>query len=128
MANRKRTPASSGQGPTIDATSAISALQRHKQKGLELASDAESDSTARGDWYNTTRVILAAAFGPESENSGNVMSAGPHHQIYHYNTPQSVMDAHARDNLRAAATMLNSCIEQLQMWVPGILSHQFRKF
>ncbi len=33
MANRKRTPASSGQGPTIDATSAISALQRHKQKG-----------------------------------------------------------------------------------------------
>jgi len=30
------------------------------------------------------------------------------------------MDAHARDNLRAAATMLNSCIEQLQILAPGL--------
>jgi hypothetical protein len=69
MANRKRTPASSGQGPTIDATSVISALQRQKQKGLELASDAESDSTARGGWYNTTRAIWLLPSDPSQKIS-----------------------------------------------------------
>ena len=120
MANRKRTSASSVQGPTMDATSAISALQRQKQKGLELASDNSADSTARLAWRNTTRAILAAAFGPESRNIGAVNSAGPHHQMYFEGTPASVIDAHDRENLLAAATMLDSCIEQLQILAPGL--------
>jgi predicted nucleotide-binding protein len=102
----------------MDPASAITALQRQKQRGLELASDRGTDSTARHGWYNTTRAILSAAFGPDSANIGAVTSAGPHHQIYSYGTPNAVMDAHARENLQAAATMLDSCIEQLELLAP----------
>jgi hypothetical protein len=111
----------------MDATAAISALQRQRQKGLELAPHAGSDSTARQSWYNTTRAILAAAFGSESKNIGAVMSAGPHHQMYFEGTPQSVIDAHARENLGAAAAMLDSCIEQLQLLAPAALSDRGAK-
>jgi hypothetical protein len=65
----------------------------------------------------TTGAILAAAFGSESRNIGAVNSAGPHHQMYFEGTPQSLIVAYDRENLRnlrAAATMLDSCIEQLQ--------------
>ncbi len=119
MAKRRRAPAGQGDGPTMDATSAITALQRQKQRGLELASDTSADSRARHVWYNTIRAILAAAFGPESRNIGAVTSAGPHHQMYFEGTPQSVIDAHDRENLRAAAAMLDSCIEQLQLLTPA---------
>jgi predicted nucleotide-binding protein len=118
MAKRTRSAADQAEGPTMDATSAITALRSQKQKGLELASETASDSTARRGWYNTTRAILAAAFGPESSNIGAVNSAGPHHQMYFEGTPQSLIDAHDRENLRAAATMLDSCIDQLQILAP----------
>jgi predicted nucleotide-binding protein len=118
MAGRKRTPTSENQGPTMDSASAIAALQKQKQRGLEIASDASSDATTRSGWHNTTRAILAAAFGPESRNIGAVSSAGPHHHFYTDRTPDSVMEAHARTNLRASATMLDSCIEQLELLAP----------
>ena len=120
MAKRMRAASGQGQGPTMGAVSAITALEMQKKRGLELASNTGSDSTARDGWYNTTRAILAAAFGPESNNIGAVSSAGPHHQMYFEGTPQSVIDAHARENLRAAATMLDSCIEQLQLLAPAL--------
>jgi predicted nucleotide-binding protein len=118
MAYRKKasTPA---EGPRIDVASAIVKLQSLKQRGLELASDVSADSTARSNWYNTTRAILAAAFGPESRNIGAVTSAGPHHRIYPRGTPNAVMEAHARENLGAAAGMLDSCIEQLEFLAPA---------
>jgi predicted nucleotide-binding protein len=93
-------------------------LQKQKQRGLELAADGKTDSTVRQSWYNTTRAILAAAFGSDSRNIGAVMSAGPNKQMYPYGTPDSVIEAHERENLAAAATMLDSCIEQLQILVP----------
>jgi len=104
-------------GPTMDAPAAMAALQRQKERGLELATN--SDLTARQGWYNTTRAILAASFGPESRNIGAVSSAGPHHQFYNDRTPDHVMETHARENLRAAAIMLDSCIEQLQILAPA---------
>src|SRR5712664_2181954 len=91
---KRRAPAGQGDGPTMDAASAIKALERQKQRGMEIAADAGSDSTARRSWYNTTHALLAAAFGPESINIGAVSSAGPHHQMYFEGTPQSVIDAH----------------------------------
>src|SRR5260370_22453937 len=120
MASRKRTSARLVEEPTMDAISAIGALQKQRQRGLELASDASADSTAIRVWYNTTRAILAAAFGSESRNIGAVNSAGPHHQMYFEGTPESLIRAHARENLRAAATMLDSCIEQLQLLAPRL--------
>jgi len=106
----------------MDPAAAIAALHRQKQRGLELSADGGADSTARDSWYNTTRAILAAAFGPGSNNIGAVLSAGPHHQIYFEGTPESVIQAHARENLRAAATMLDSCIEQLELLSPAAAS------
>jgi hypothetical protein len=107
----------------MDAASAINALQTQKQRGLGLASGPSGDSTAREIWYNTTRAILAAAFGADSRNIGAVLSAGLHRgQMYFEGTPESVIEAHARENLAAAAAMLDSCIEQLQLIVPPIPS------
>jgi len=77
MANRKRTSSSSDQGPTMDAVSAIAALQNQKERGLAISSNPRLDSDARRGWYNTTRAILAAVFGEASPNIGAVMHAGP---------------------------------------------------
>jgi predicted nucleotide-binding protein len=118
MANRKRTSAKEHQGPTMDPASAITALERQKQRGLELASNSQTDSVTRQGWYNTTRAILAAAFGPDSANIGAALSAGRHNQMYPYNTPDAVIEAHGRQNLLDAANMLDSCIEQLQLLAP----------
>ena len=57
----------------MDAASAIAALQKQKQRGLELASDNVTDSVTRQGWYNTTQAILTAAFGPGSRNIGAVL-------------------------------------------------------
>jgi len=45
--------------------------------------------------------------------------------MYPSGTPEAVMEAHARENLRAAATMLDSCIEQLELLGPatGLSGH-----
>jgi predicted nucleotide-binding protein len=122
VANRRRAASRSEQGPTIEAAPAIAALQKQKQRGLELSADVNAGSTARQGWYNTTRAILAAAFGSDSGNISAVLSAGPHHQMYFEGTPDSVIEAHARDNLRAAATLLDSCIEQLEVLVPAAVA------
>jgi predicted nucleotide-binding protein len=125
MATRKKTADTLNQGPTLDAARAILALQRQKQKGLELASNSGTDATARQSWYNTTAAILAAAFGPQSSNIRAVNWAGPHHnQMYFEGTPESVIETHGRENLRAAATMLDSCIEQLELLAPARLSER----
>lgn len=108
----------------MDATSAINALLRQKQKGLELASDTSADETARRGWYSTTRAVLGAAFGSESSNIGAVLSAGPYrNRMYFEGTPDSVIEANERENLRSSAAMLDSCIEQLQLLAPaGLLN------
>jgi len=98
--------------------SAITALERQKQRGLELAADNRTDSVARHGWYNTTTAILAAAFGPNSGNIGAVRSAGRHNQMYPPGVPDSLIEAHNRENLQDAANMLDSCIEQLQLLAP----------
>lgn len=102
----------------MDVSSAIAALQKQKQRGLELAADVNADSTARHAWRNTTRAILVAAFGPGSDNISAVLSAGPHQQIYFPATPDAVIETHARENLRAQANMLDSCTEQLELLAP----------
>src|SRR5215467_362591 len=61
----------------MDAATAITALQAQKERGLTISSNSRPDANARQGWYNTTRAILAAAFGPDSPNIGAVMSAGP---------------------------------------------------
>lgn len=119
MASRKRTPVRSAPGPTIDAGSAITALQNQKERGLAISSNPRPDPTARQAWYNTTAAILAAAFGPDSPNIGAVMNAGPPGRMYPPSTPDAVIEAANMENLRAAATMLDSCIEQLQLLAPA---------
>lgn len=79
---------------------------------------AERTQSAGTAGTNTTRAILAAAFGPDSPNIGAVLSAGRHNQMYPHNTPEAVIEAHGRENLRDAANMLDSCIEQLQLLAP----------
>jgi predicted nucleotide-binding protein len=122
MANRKKTSASVSQGPTMDAAPAITALQNQKERGLAISSNPSADggADARHAWYNTTRAILAAAFGPDSPNIYAVMDAGPPGQMYPPGTPDAVIEARNMLNLRAAARMLDSCIEQLQLLAPAV--------
>ena len=118
MPARKRISTRAIEEAPMDASSAISALPKQKQSVLEIASDGSSDSTARRSWCNATRAILAAAFVSDSLKIGEVTSAGPHHQMYPYGTSDFVMKTHARENLGAAAIMLDSCVEQRQLLAP----------
>lgn len=112
---RNRKPNSTSQAPGLDPEAAVRLLNRQKERGTALAAANSWDSVAAEGWYNTTREMLTAAFGAESRNIMAVMHAGPPGQIYPMGTPQGVMDAQSRRRLAAAAQMLDSCVEQLEL-------------
>jgi hypothetical protein len=120
MTPKNKRPSGASLSPRIPPAEAIALLNRQKERGMQLASDPWNEVGANA-WYNTTREILALAFGPESRNVGAVLHAGPGMRIYSYDTPQSVMDRDSNEKLKAAVQMLDSCIDQLEFLAPKAL-------
>ena len=115
MASR-RIPAPRATLPTLPPTRAGELLKKQFEAGQDLLAKPLIGQLDSQSWDQTTRAVLASAFGAPSENVERFEQASPSYPAY-LGADEKFWNQYRRDELQAKLAAIQSCISQLEMGV-----------
>jgi hypothetical protein len=116
MATRKSKSESSLQ-PSLTPKRAIELVQAQKDVGQTLLAKSPLERLEYDEWEQTTRAVVAKAFGESSENLARYESASPAYAA-RMGEDDRFWAQYRHDELEAKVASLASCLAQLKMDLP----------
>jgi len=102
--------------PSLPADQALVLLKRQKDKAESLLQQANLPESEISAWCNTTREVLKRTFGSDSRNISEVLSG--YTFIMDEDTTEHDLQTWRRQSLDHSIKMLESCLEQLEIFSP----------